>query len=228
MINRDDVLLITRTPLPHIRINKNAATERVTTPMILSLTSPRFPYARRAKNGDHPSALADIHALLRRLVRPHNMRQLVLVQERRDRLVAEADRARPALALAEAAVVKPALLLARRGVRPEQVVRQLLDLVVRSHRRPYHDGLAVALHRAHLRGAGNTANALQRRGVGRQRAGDSAVHTEDDVVDGGGEGQVVEDGVGEAPDGHAHVGAVLLLQLTEEAAVAVVGLPAVW
>ena len=53
------------------------------------------------------------------------------------------------------------------------------------------------------------------------------MHAEDDVVDGGGEGQVVEDGIRHCPDALALVHAVARLQLAEEAAVAVEGLPAV-
>ena len=227
MINRNNILLITHTSLPHIRINKNTTAERIATPMILPLIPPFFEYARSTKNGDHSSTLADIHALLRRLVRPHDMGQLVLVQKGRDGLVAKTDRARPSLTLAKAAVVQPAFLLTRRRVRPQQVIRQLFDLNVTAVRLPYHDGFAVAFLCTHLCGAGDTADALQSGCVWCEWPWDSAVHAEDDVIDGGCEGQVVEDGVGQSPDVHAHVGAVLLLHLAEEASIAVVGLPAV-
>ena len=217
VVDRDDVLPIIPSPFPHGRVHQNAPAERVLTAVILPLTPPVFDHSRRAENGDHLASLADVNALLRRLVRTNDVRHARRVQEVLNRLVAVADRARPARALAEARVVQPLLLLVLRGVRPQQVVRQLLDLL----------GARVRRRHAHRRRAGDHVDAVQRRFRGRQRPRDSAVHAEDDVVDGGGEGQVVEDGVGEAPDGHAHVGAVLLLQLTEEAAVAVVGLPAV-
>ena len=119
MVDRDDVLLVIPTHHAHIRVHQNAAAERVATPVILPLIPPLFAYTRSAENGDHASALADVHSLLRRLVRTHDMGQLVLVQELRDRLVAEANRAGTALALAKSAVVEPALLLTGRRVRPQ-------------------------------------------------------------------------------------------------------------
>ena len=50
---------------------------------------------------------------------------------------------------------------------------------------------------------------------------------EDHVVDGGSEGQVVENGIRHCPDVLALVHSVARLQLAEEAAIAVEGLPAV-
>ena len=227
MVDRDDVLLVTPTHHAHIRVHQNAAAERVATPVILPLIPPLFAYTRSTENGDHASALADVHSLLRRLVRTHNMGQLVLVQELRDRLVAEANRARTALTLAESAVVEPALLLTGRRVRPQQVACQLLDLLVSQLHSTHHRRLAIALHGAHRRGAGNASDALQSGGGGRERAGDAAVDAEDHVVDGGGEGKAVEYGVGDLPEADARLLAVLLLQLAQEAAISVVRLPAV-
>lgn len=227
MVDRDDVLLVTPTHHAHIRVHQNAAAERVATPVILPLIPPLFAYTRSTENGDHASALADVHSLLRRLVRTHNMGQLVLVQELRDRLVAEANRARTALTLAESAVVEPALLLTGRRVRPQQVTSQLLDLLVSQLHSTHHRRLAVTLHGAHRRGAGDASDALQSGGGGRERAGDAAVDAEDHVVDGGGEGQIIKDGIRQHPDALSSLHSVAILELPKEAATAVEGLPAV-
>ena len=227
MVDRDDVLLVTSTHHAHIRVHQNASAERVATPVILPLIPPLFAYTRSTENGDHASTLADVHSLLRRLVRTHDVRQLVLVQELRDRLVTKANRAGTTLALAEPAVVEPALLLTGRRVRPQQVACQLLDLLVNQLHATHHCRLAVALHGAHRRGARDAPDTLQSGGGGRERAGDAAVDAEDHVVDGGGEGQAVEDGVGDLPEADAHLIAVLLLQLAQEAAISVVRFPAV-
>ena len=134
-----------------------------------------------------------------------------------NRPVSVADRSGASLALAEPRVVQPLLLLVLRGVRPQQVVRQLLDLL----------GPLVGGRHAHRRGAGDLVDALQRALRRRERPRNAAVHAEDHVVDGGGEGEVVEHRVGHRPHAFAHVHAVASLQLAQEAAVAVVRLPAV-
>ena len=50
---------------------------------------------------------------------------------------------------------------------------------------------------------------------------------ENHVVDGGGEGQVVEDGIRQRPDALSSLHSVAILELPKEAAIAVEGLPAV-
>ena len=227
MVNGDDVLRVTTTRRWYRRIHEDAAAERILASMILIITLPLLSHSRRAENGNHLASLADVDPLLRGLVRTNNVCHAGRVQEVLNRLVAVANRAGTALALAESAVVEPALLLTGRRVRPQQVTSQLLDLLVSQLHSTHHRRLAIALHGAHRRGAGNASDALQSGGGGRERAGDAAVDAEDHVVDGGGEGQAVEHGVGDLPEADARLLAVLLLQLAQEAAISVVRLPAV-
>lgn len=57
-------------------------------------------------------------------------------------------------------------------------------------------------------------------------SGDASVDAEDGVIDGGGEGKAVEDGVGSVPDLSSESDAETGLALAEEAPHAVEGLPA--
>ena len=150
-------------------------------------------------------------------MRTHNVCHAGRVQEVLNRLVAVANRAGAALALAESALVQPLFLLVLRGIGPQQVVRQLLDLL----------GAFVRGRHAHSGRTRDHVDAVQRRLIRRQRTWNAAVDAEDHVVDGGGEGQVVEDGIRHCPDVLALVHSVARLQLAEEAAIAVEGLPAV-
>lgn len=195
--------------------------------MVLIITLPSRTHSRRAENGNHLASLADVDSLLRGLVRTHNVCHAGRVQEVLNRLVAVANRAGTALALAKSAVVEPALLLTGRRVRPQQVTSQLLDLLVSQLHSTHHRRLAIALHGAHRRGAGNASDALQSGGGGRERAGDAAVDAEDHVVDGGGEGQIIKDGIRQRPDALSSLHSVAILELPKEAAIAVEGLPAV-
>ena len=204
-------------PVSYLGIHQNATTEGVLTPVILRLTASPLAYARRAENGDDATALADVDALLRRLVCAHDVRHAVGVQEVLDGLVTVADGSRAALALAEAGTIQPLLLLVLRRVRPQEVAGELLDLL----------GTRVGGGHADRRGTRDLVDALERRLLGGERTRNATMHAEDDVVDGGCEGHVVEDGVGHRPDDLPLVHAVAALQLAQEAAVAIVGLPAV-
>ena len=174
-------------------------------------------YSRRTEDGDHTTSLADVDSLLRGFMSSHDVRHAVGVQEVLDRLVAIADGSRTSFTFSKSSVVQSLLLLVLRRIRPQQVVRQLLDLlrslVVRDH--------------SHRSGAGDLVDALQSAFRGRERPRDASVDAEDHIIDGGGEGEVIEDGVGHRPDVLSLVHSVATLQLAEEAAVAVVGLPAV-
>ena len=199
------------------RVHEDAAAERILASMILIITLPLLSHSRRAENGNHLASLADVDPLLRGLVRTNNVCHAGRVQEVLNRLVAVANRAGTALALAESAVVQILLLLVLRGIGPQQVVRQLLDLL----------GAFVRGRHAHSGRTRDHVDAVQRRLIRRQRTWNAAVDAEDHVVDGGGEGQVVEDGIRHCPDVLALVHSVARLQLAEEAAIAVEGLPAV-
>ena len=217
MVNGDDVLRVTTTRRWYRRIHEDAAAERILASMILIITLPLLSHSRRAENGNHLASLADVDPLLRGLVRTNNVCHAGRVQEVLNRLVAVANRARTALALAESALVQPLFLLVLRGIGPQQVVRQLLDLL----------GALVRGRHAHGGRTRDHVDAVQRGLIRRQRARNAAVDAEDHVVDGGGEGQVVEDGIRHCPDVLALVHSVARLQLAEEAAIAVEGLPAV-
>ena len=150
-------------------------------------------------------------------MRTNNVCHTGRVQEVLNRLVAVTNRARTALALAESALVQPLFLLVLRGVGPQQVVRQLFDLL---------RALVRGRH-AHSGRTRDHVDALQCGLTRRQRARNAAVDAEDHIVDGGSEGQVVEDRIRHCPDVLALVHSVARLQLAEEAAIAVEGLPAV-
>ena len=108
-------------------------------------------------------------------------------------------------------------LLVLRGVRPQQIAGQLLDLL----------GPLVDRQHLHRERTGDLVDALQRALRLRQRPGNAAVHAEDHVVDGGREGQTVEHRVGLLPEVLPDVRPVARLQLAQEAPVAEVRFPAV-
>ena len=199
------------------RVHEDAAAERVLASVVLIITLPSRTHSRRAENGNHLASLADVDSLLRGLVRTHNVCHAGRVQEVLNRLVAVANRAGAAFALAESALVQILLLLVLRGIGPQQVVRQLLDLL----------GALVRSRHAHSGRTRDHVNAVQRGLVRRQRARNAAVDAENHVVDGGGEGQVVEDGIRQCPDSLSSLHSVAVLELPKEAAIAVEGLPAV-
>ena len=218
MINGNNILHLTPLPLSHLRVHQDASAECILTSMILSLTPPPLSYSRRAKNRDHPSPLANIDPLLRRFVRPHNMRHPRRVQKVLNRFVSIADRPGASLSLPEPRVVQMLLLLVLRRVRPQQVVRELLDLL-----RPLVDG-----HHLHRERTGDLVDALQRALCLGEGTGDASVHAEDHVVDRRREGQAVEHRVRFLPEVLPDVRAVARLQLAQEAASTEVGLPAVY
>ena len=218
MVDRDNVLRLAPSLLPYRRIHENASAERVLAPVILPFIAPPIPYSRRAKDRDHSASLADINTLLRGLVRSQDVRHPRRVQEVMNGPVSVADRSGASLALAEPRVVQPLLLLVLRGVRPQQVVRQLLDLL----------GPLVRGRHAHRRGAGDLVDALQRALRRRERPRNAAVHAEDHVVDGGREGKAVEHRVGLLPEILPDVRPVAGFQLAQEAAVAEVRFPTVY
>ena len=217
MVNGDDVLRVTTTRRWYRRIHEDAAAERILASMILIITLPLLSHSRRAENGNHLASLADVDPLLRGLVRTNNVCHAGRVQEVLNRLVAVANRAGTALALAESAVVQILLLLVLRGIGPQQVVRQLLDLL----------GALVRGRHAHSGRTRDHVDAVQRGLVWRQRARNTAVDAENHVVDGGGEGQIIKDGIRQHPDALSSLHSVAILELPKEAATAVEGLPAV-
>ena len=204
MINRDNVL----------PVDQNTSTERIFIIVILGLTSPpTYPYPRRTEDRDHLGPLPHRHSVRRRFVRPQNVRQPIRADELLHGLLPVAHRAGPAFPHPEPVLVQKRLLPVLRGVRPEQVRHELLQLgvVLRTGRR------------RQLERRGNQVDGVDRgRLLALQGTRDPAVHAEDHVVDRGGHREVVEHLVGASPDLQGDVLGEARAELAEEAARSVV------